>query len=63
MLRPTKRIAREFPEFLPQAMRVVELFELQSRESELAVSRVSELNAMIDYNTSLILFEMVQKIQ
>ena len=38
-------------------------FELQTREGELANSRVSELNAMIDYNQSLIIFERVQRIQ
>ena len=38
-------------------------FELQTRQSELAQARVGELNAMIDYNRSLIAFERVQKIQ
>jgi outer membrane protein len=38
-------------------------FELQQRQSELAQARINELNAMIDYNRSLIAFERVQKIQ
>jgi outer membrane protein TolC len=38
-------------------------FELQSRQRDLAQSRINELNAIIDYNRSLIAFERVQKIQ
>jgi outer membrane protein TolC len=38
-------------------------FELQQRQSELAQARINELNAMIDYNRSIIAFERVQKIQ
>jgi outer membrane protein len=38
-------------------------FELQQRQGELAQARINELNAMIDYNRSLIAFERVQKIQ
>lgn len=38
-------------------------FELQQRQRDLAQARISELNAMILYNRSLIAFERVQKIQ
>ena len=38
-------------------------FELQSRQRDLAQARISELNAIIAYNRSLIAFERVQKIQ
>jgi outer membrane protein len=38
-------------------------FELQSRQRDLAQSRINELNATIAYNRSLIAFERVQKIQ
>jgi outer membrane protein TolC len=38
-------------------------FELQQRQLQLAASRVSELNAKIAYNRSIIAFERVQKIQ
>ncbi|GMV22011.1 MAG: hypothetical protein AMXMBFR57_19600 [Acidimicrobiia bacterium] len=36
-------------------------FTLQQRQRDLATARVNELNATIDYNTSLILFDAVQK--
>ena len=38
-------------------------FELQQRQRDLAQARISELNATILYNRSLIAFERVQKIQ
>jgi outer membrane protein TolC len=38
-------------------------FELQQRQGELAQARINELNAMIDYDRSIIAFDRVQKIQ
>jgi len=37
--------------------------DLQIRERDLANARVTELNAMIDYNRALIIFDRVQKAQ
>jgi outer membrane protein TolC len=37
------------------------ILDLQVRQSQLATARVAELNAMIDYNRSLIVLERVQK--
>ncbi len=38
-------------------------FELQQRQRDLAQARINELNAMIDYDRSLIALDRVQKIQ
>jgi HAE1 family hydrophobic/amphiphilic exporter-1 len=45
------------------AVGLTDLFTLQSRQSQLAAARVSELNAVIAYNNALIEFDRVQKIQ
>lgn len=45
------------------AVGLSDTFQLQTRQSQLAASRVAELNAVIAYNSALIALERVQKIR
>jgi outer membrane protein TolC len=45
------------------AVGLSDTFTLQQRQLQLASARISELNARIAYNTALIEFDRVQKIQ